>query len=113
MRDLTDEAAIRTTCAYCGVGCGLVARPDGTGGVALAGDRAHPANRGRLCSKGAALGETLGLEDRLLFPEIGGHRVDWDHALSHVAQRFAETIAAHGPDSVAFYVSGQMLTEDY
>ena len=99
MRDLTEEAAIRTTCAYCD--------------VALAGDMTHPENRGRLCSKGAALGGTLGLEDRLLFPDIGGQRVDWDHALTHVAQRFAATIAAHGPDSVAFYVSGQMLAEDY
>ncbi|MGK4422396.1 molybdopterin-dependent oxidoreductase, partial [Klebsiella pneumoniae] len=64
--------SVRTTCPYCGVGCGVVALPDGKGGAAIAGDPEHPANRGRLCSKGAALGETLGLEDRLLHPEIDG-----------------------------------------
>jgi assimilatory nitrate reductase catalytic subunit len=57
---------IHTTCPYCGVGCGVVATPDGTGGTAIAGDKSHPANGGRLCSKGAALGETLGLETRRL-----------------------------------------------
>ncbi|MBB3712045.1 assimilatory nitrate reductase catalytic subunit [Limimaricola variabilis] len=104
---------IRTTCAYCGVGCGVLAKPDGQGGLAVRGDPDHPANRGRLCSKGTALGETMGLEDRLLHPVIGGVRADWDTALNHVADRFRETIAEHGPDSVAFYVSGQMTTEDY
>ena len=60
------ESGIKTTCPYCGVGCGIVATPDGKGGAAIAADHDHPANRGRLCSKGAALGETLSLEDRLL-----------------------------------------------
>jgi assimilatory nitrate reductase catalytic subunit len=77
------------------------------------GDPEHPANLGRLCSKGAALGETLSLDDRLLHPEIDGQRVTWDTALDTVAQRFREVIAEHGPDAVAFYVSGQLLTEDY
>ena len=104
---------IRTTCPYCGVGCGVVAMPDGRGGAAIAGDPEHPANRGRLCSKGAALNETLGLEDRLLHPEIDGRRVSWGTALDTVASGLRETIARHGPDSVAFYVSGQLLTEDY
>ena len=104
---------IRTTCPYCGVGCGVVATPDGRGGAGLAGDPEHPANRGRLCSKGAALDETLGLDDRLLHPEIDGRRVSWETALDAVASAFRETIARHGPDSVAFYVSGQLLTEDY
>ena len=106
-------AAIRTTCAYCGVGCGVRAEPGPGRTVTIRGDEAHPANHGRLCSKGTHLGETVGLEGRLLHPEIGGKRVGWDKALSHVARKFSETIAAHGPDSVAFYVSGQLMTEDY
>jgi assimilatory nitrate reductase catalytic subunit len=105
--------AVRTTCPYCGVGCGIAATPDGAGGARVVGDPAHPANRGRLCSKGSALGETLGLDGRLLVPEIGGRRVGWDEALDTVAARFGETIARHGPETVAFYVSGQLLTEDY
>ncbi len=104
---------IRTTCPYCGVGCGVVASPDGRGGAEMAGDLEHPANRGRLCSKGAALGETLSLEDRLLHPEVDGRRVSWETALDTVADGFRAAVARHGPDSVAFYVSGQLLTEDY
>ena len=104
---------IRTTCPYCGVGCGIVAGPDGRGGASIDGDKDHPANLGRLCSKGAALGETLSLEDRLLHPEIDGQRVSWDKALDTVASGFRDIIARHGPDAVAFYVSGQLLTEDY
>ncbi|MEJ2000578.1 MAG: molybdopterin-dependent oxidoreductase [Maritimibacter sp.] len=107
------QPELRTTCTYCGVGCGVLARPDGAGGVALRGDPDHPANRGRLCSKGAALGETIGPEGRILAPEIGGQEASWDAALGLVADRFKATIAEHGPDSVAFYVSGQFLTEDY
>jgi len=108
-------SAVRTTCPYCGVGCGVVAvRPQRDGaGVVIAGDAEHPANAGRLCSKGSALAETLGLEGRLLHPEVRGRRASWDEALDAVASGFAETIAAHGPESVAFYVSGQLLTEDY
>ncbi len=105
--------AVRTTCPYCGVGCGVVARPDGRGGATIEGDLEHPANRGRICSKGAALGETLSLEDRLLHPEIDGRRVSWEAALGTVATGFRDVIARHGPDAVAFYVSGQLLTEDY
>jgi assimilatory nitrate reductase catalytic subunit len=100
---------IRTTCPYCGVGCGLIARPDGK----VVGDPEHPANFGRLCSKGAALAETLGLENRLLYPNIGGRRAGWDETLDLIADRFRAAIDQHGPDSVAFYVSGQCLTEDY
>jgi assimilatory nitrate reductase catalytic subunit len=105
---------VRTTCAYCGVGCGISARaePDGRA-VSLAGDAAHPANFGRLCSKGSALGSTVGLEGRLLHPMIGARRASWSEAAGLVARRFKESIARHGPDSVAFYVSGQLLTEDY
>ncbi|MDR3517773.1 MAG: molybdopterin-dependent oxidoreductase [Azospirillaceae bacterium] len=101
--------ALRTTCPYCGVGCGLEVDRDGQ----LRGDQDHPANAGRLCSKGAALASTLGPADRLRAPTSGGAAVSWDQALDHVAAQFAGAIAAHGPDSVAFYVSGQFLTEDY
>lgn len=104
---------IETTCPYCGVGCGVLATPDGNGGVTIAGNPEHPANFGKLCSKGSALGETLSQDGRLLHPEIDGKRVAWDQALDYVAKGFATTLAKHGPDSVAFYVSGQLLTEDY
>lgn len=81
--------------------------------MAIAGDPAHPANRGRLCVKGAALGETLGHDGRLLAPQIDGQPADWDDALDLVARRFCQAIDEYGPDSVALYVSGQLLTEDY
>ncbi len=99
----------RTTCPYCGVGCGVLADADGT----IKGDPDHPANFGRLCSKGAALGETIGPEGRLTVPRINGQDADWDTALDLVAEQFQSAIRDHGPDSVAFYVSGQLLTEDY
>ncbi len=109
----TTARRTRTTCPYCGVGCGIIADHPPGGPVSIEGDPEHPANHGRLCSKGAALAETLGLEGRLLHPEIGGQRVGWDRALDLIAERFAAAIECHGPDSVAFYVSGQLLTEDY
>jgi assimilatory nitrate reductase catalytic subunit len=95
------------------VGCGVLVTPDGQGGLTVAGDPDHPANRGRLCSKGAALGETVAQDGRLLVPRVDGAATDWDTALGLIAARFRQTIADHGPDSVAFYLSGQMLTEDY
>ncbi len=107
------EKAVRTTCPYCGVGCGIVASVDDAGEVTVCGDEEHPSNYGRLCSKGSALAETLDLDDRLLEPEIDGMQVEWASALDHVAGVFKKTIEKHGPDSVAFYVSGQLLTEDY
>ena len=108
---------VRTTCPYCGVGCGVTAtvRP-GTIPI-IAGDAAHAANQGRLCVKGAALGETLDLDGRLLYPVVRDkgamRRAGWDEALDRVAGGFAAIIAKHGPDAVALYVSGQLLTEDY
>ncbi len=110
--------SVRTTCPYCGVGCGVLAKPDGRGGAVIAGDPDHPANFGRLCSKGSALGETLALGTRLLHPQLRQvdgtmARASWGAALDKVAQGFARTIAVHGKDSVAFYLSGQLLTEDY
>ncbi len=111
-------ATVRTTCPYCGVGCGVLATPDGKGGAIIKGDPDHPANYGRLCSKGSALGETLGIHERLLHPMVRCSNdqmeaVAWDDALDHVAQRLHHIIAKHGRHSVAFYLSGQLLTEDY
>src|SRR6201986_2363430 len=110
--------ATKTTCPYFGVGCGVLATPDASGGAAISGDPEHPANFGRLCSKGSALGETLALESRLLHPMIrcsNGRmeRIDWGDALDHVAHRLQHIVARDGAKSVAFYLSGQMLTEDY
>ncbi len=101
--------ATRTTCPYCGVGCGVLAAADSS----VRGDPAHPANQGRLCSKGAALGETLGLEGRLLHPMVHGKRASWEMALDATAEGFRRALAEHGPEGVALYVSGQLLTEDY
>jgi assimilatory nitrate reductase catalytic subunit len=101
-------AEVKTTCPYCGVGCGVIVA-DGK----VRGDPEHPANFGRLCSKGTALAETLDDSDRLLRPRVDGRDAGWDEALDLVAARFAETIAEYGPGSVAFYASGQFLTEDY
>ncbi|MDH2328264.1 molybdopterin-dependent oxidoreductase [Cereibacter sp. SYSU M97828] len=112
MNMLSQPRPIRTTCPYCGVGCGILATPT-EGGLTIAGDPDHPANKGRLCVKGSALGETVGLAGRLLTPRIHGRDANWDEALAMVADRFSRTIAEHGPDSVALYVSGQLLTEDY
>jgi len=108
----------RTACPYCGVGCGVSARPDGIGGAITTGDPDHPSNFGRLCSKGFALEETLDLNGRLIHPMLrradGSHaRVDWDTALSTVADGFRRVIERDGPNAVAFYLSGQLLTEDY
>ena len=83
------------------------------GRVEVRGDPAHPANLGKLCVKGSALGETTGLEDRLLHPQVRGERASWDAAIATIAEQFRRCIETHGPDSVAFYVSGQLLTEDY
>ena len=110
--------AVRTTCPYCGVGCGVLAKPDGRGGAIIAGDGEHPANFGRLCSKGSALGDTLGLDGRLLTPMLHGAdgafvRTDWNTALDRVAEDFARIIARDGPHAVAFYLSGPRRPEDY
>ena len=102
-------ALTRTTCPYCGVGCGVLAAPDGR----VMGDPEHPANRGRLCSKGTALGETLALPGRLLHPEVHGKRASWDGALDAVAEGLRRAQSELGRDGVALYVSGQLLTEDY
>jgi len=107
------SAVVRTTCPYCGVGCGVLACVQPDGAAKISGDPGHPANRGALCSKGSALGETIGLAGRLLQPRLHGREVEWDQAIQAVATGFKRVIAQHGPDAVAFYVSGQLLTEDY
>jgi assimilatory nitrate reductase catalytic subunit len=104
---------VKTTCPYCGVGCGVIATLAENGAVSVKGDPNHPANFGRLCSKGSALAETIDLDGRVLAPQIDGHQADWETALDLVADKFSQAVAEHGPDSVAFYVSGQLLTEDY
>jgi assimilatory nitrate reductase catalytic subunit len=117
------HAETRSTCPYCGVGCGvLIASRDGqiTG---VRGDPDHPANFGRLCTKGSTLHLTATAEvtrqTRLLQPLQRAERtavpqpLDWNAALDTAARRFAHVIADHGPDAVGFYLSGQLLTEDY
>ena len=117
MADGAAPVPIKTACPYCGVGCGVSGVVGAVGGkgraLSVAGDPAHPANLGRLCSKGTALGATVGLQGRLLEPTIGGKPASWTDATALVARRFKDAIAKHGRDSVAFYVSGQLLTEDY
>ncbi|QNK02334.1 nitrate reductase [Dyella telluris] len=112
------SARVATTCPYCGVGCGVLAGVDALGTVSVAGDPSHGSNHGRLCVKGAALAETVDLQGRLLHPKLRGpdgafFRTGWDDALDRVADGFRRVIEQHGPDAVAFYVSGQLLTEDY
>lgn len=103
----------KTTCAYCGVGCGVEAKVNSQGTLDIRGDQEHPANYGHLCSKGYALGQTVSHEGRLLKPSINGVETDWPNALQHVSTQFSDIIKEHGPDSVAIYASGQLLTEDY
>ncbi len=113
----------KATCPYCGVGCGVIIQAQGNDITGVRGDPDHPANFGRLCTKGSTLHLTaqrpIQLQTRALYPSLRSEkdqprqRVEWGCALDHVAQQFAECIHTHGPDSVAFYISGQLLTEDY
>ena len=118
---MTDET--RSTCPYCGVGCGVIIESVGAQITGVRGDPEHPANFGRLCTKGSTLhltaAQPITMQARLLQPQMRDSRgaaarpVGWDHALDHLADRFAAIIASHGPDAVGFYLSGQLLTEDY
>ena len=109
----------RTVCPYCGTGCGVELEVDGGKVVYLSGDKASAANNGELCSKGISLMATIGGAERLICPQMRGttdepfKRASWDEAIGQAAGRFASIIKEHGPESVAFYVSGQLLTEDY
>lgn len=111
--NLLAKQSVTTTCCYCGVGCGVVAEIENNRVIAVTGDDQHPANYGRLCIKGSSLHQTQHSPDRLLRPRINGEDAEWDPAIQHVATRFKQIIDEHGPDSVAFYLSGQLLTEDY
>ncbi len=116
-------AETKVTCCYCGVGCGVIVQSDGTQVIGVRGDPDHPANFGRLCTKGSTLHLTarpaLQQQARALHPELRVARnldrepTTWDTAIDFIAKKFVESIAAHGPDSVGFYISGQLLTEDY
>ncbi|HEX7605871.1 MAG TPA: molybdopterin-dependent oxidoreductase, partial [Usitatibacter sp.] len=112
----------RSTCCYCGTGCGVIVRSDGDRVTGVTGDPDHPSSTGKLCSKGTTLHLTMtpdAMAGRARYPEMREargarrERVSWDAALDSVADKFARCIAEHGPDSVAFYISGQLLTEDY
>ncbi len=108
--------SVNSTCPYCGVGCGVRVEGLETTNFRVVGDEQHPANFGRLCSKGSALGETLVKQNqgaRLVYPSIEGEPVSWDLATQTIADKLNDCIEQHGPDSVAFYLSGQLLTEDY
>ncbi len=114
------EKAIKTTCCYCGVGCGIVVHKQRNGQFLVEGDKDHPVNKGLLCSKGMTLHYTMmDQSDRLLYPEIRYNktqlrkRVSWDQALQRTAAVFSTLIRKYGPESVAFYASGQCLTEEY
>ncbi|HDI1583805.1 TPA: molybdopterin-dependent oxidoreductase, partial [Acinetobacter baumannii] len=120
--DSSDHVAktTKTTCPYCGVGCGVsvnVQQKLQGPVVQVDGDAEHPSNFGRLCIKGSRLADTLGLETRLLQPMFGRkpHRTvtTWDAAINKIADKFQSCIDQYGRDSIAFYVSGQLLTEDY
>ena len=109
----------KSTCCYCGVGCGVIISSQNDKIIDVKGDPNHPANYGRLCTKGSTLHLTAKLDGRLLYPEMRTSRdaprarATWDESLDFVVEKFAKTIETHGPDSVAFYISGQLLTEDY
>ncbi|AOS79939.1 MULTISPECIES: nitrate reductase [Hydrogenophaga] len=113
----------RSTCPYCGVGCGVIIESEGTRITGVRGDPDHPANVGRLCSKGQTLhltaADSVARQTRLLHPMqrpargAAPVRTSWDEALNLAARRFNGAIATHGPDAVGFYISGQLLTEDY
>ncbi len=113
----------KSTCPYCGVGCGVIIESQGAQITGVRGDPDHPANFGRLCTKGSTLHHTatqaVTMQTRLLQPQVRKVRgepaeaVNWDAALDLAADRFHRVIAEHGPDAVGFYISGQLLTEDY
>lgn len=114
------KKTFKTTCSYCGVGCGIVIEKNYNGSIKVRGDKEHPANKGKLCSKGMNLHYVVNdISDRFLYPEmryarnLPRVRVDWDQALDRAAAVFKTFIKKHGPDSVGFYVSGQCLTEEY
>ena len=111
--NLLTESPTKTTCPYCGVGCGVSATIENDQIIAVSGDRQHPANLGKLCVKGAALDKTMGSQGRLLEPSVDGQAVSWETAIETVADKLNTIREKHGPGAIAFYLSGQLLTEDY
>ena len=112
----SSKRLLQTTCPYCGVGCGVDVVRQGAAGPQLSdlqGSREHPANFGRLCIKGTHLLETLGQDSRLLFPMVNGQRSDWQTAIQTVADKMRSILETDGPEAIAIYGSGQLLTEDY
>lgn len=109
----TAQPSTLTTCPYCGVGCGVEVTKNTQQAITVQGDAHHPANFGQLCSKGRQLHETIGLEHRFLYPEVDDVRVSWNEAIAACATRLKDILEKHGPSAIAFYVSGQLLTEDY
>jgi assimilatory nitrate reductase catalytic subunit len=109
----------KSTCCYCGVGCGVIIQSQNDNIIDVKGNPDHPANFGRLCTKGATLHLSAKIDNRALYPEMRltreatRKRVSWDVSLNFLAEKFAQTIEKHGSDSVAFYISGQLMTEDY
>lgn len=117
---LTEQEQVCTsTCPYCGVGCGVDITLSQSSDCAvpvitkIQGSLDHPANFGKLCVKGSNLSETNDTDGRLLCPMVNGKPTDWSTAVDTVASKFSQVIEQYGPDAVAFYVSGQLLTEDY
>lgn len=110
---MTEVQTTLTTCPYCGVGCGITASHTSSNLIASNGSADHPANLGALCVKGVSLPDTVVPDGRLLEPQIDGENVSWNHALDQIAERLMNIVEEHGPESIAFYLSGQLLTEDY
>ena len=112
-------SVVSSVCCYCGTGCGVLIESDAGKITGVRGDPAHPANRGKLCTKGETLHLSAAASGRALYPEMRTERgsprerVNWEAALDHVAGTFRAVIDEHGPDAVAFYISGQLTTEAY
>ena len=113
MNSIISKETVQTVCCYCGVGCGVTATVENNQITAIKGDAQHPANAGKLCVKGSFLHETQKTDDRLLHPQLHGDNVTWDEALDYVATKMKAIVEQYGPNSVGFYLSGQLLTEDY
>jgi ferredoxin-nitrate reductase len=110
---------VRTLCPYCGVGCGLIAQASGGRLSEVAGDPIHPVNRGRTCRKPLELAAAVHAADRLTMPllrdrrDVGFREGSWEEAIGGLASHLTGIVDEHGPEAIAFYISGQLLTEDY
>nr|WP_314567387.1 bifunctional nitrate reductase/sulfite reductase flavoprotein subunit alpha [uncultured Pseudomonas sp.] len=108
---------VRSVCPYCGVGCGIVMQVEHNKVVKVIGDKAHPTNFGRLCTKGTTCGQAIAESGRMenaYVRQARDHdpvRIAMDKAISETAARLRHTLDTHGPDALAFYVSGQMSLE--